>query len=140
MSLPRQRVSGREFVVLILVSLFPAALLGTTSMVLGNFREALWIMQVVCMASLPIGLFIGLPSIYILNSIKRVHVGYYVLVGVIVGMCLTCYFVLMPMFNDGGFDIKWRPFSGQFAILMMLSIATTVLYWIFARPDKTRSI
>lgn len=128
-------ISVREAVSLLAVAIIPALLLGGIGAMNGRGSEAVWTFAITIRSTVLASIFVGLPSIYILDRLQLRGLRHYIMVGVGVSVILAIIFVYPSLSQDREL-LGTGSYLVQYGVLLLLSLMTTALYWILARPDR----
>ncbi len=78
----------------------------------------------------PVALILGAPSYVLLRTLSLNSAWVYALAGIVFGGVLFAIYPLFPGFEHVMVDI------GALPIVMLLSAAATLAFWLIARPDR----
>ena len=130
-------ISLREVVGLFLCSFFPSLLLATISVFVTSGLEYGSGMLFVASFTFLFVFTFGLFSVLLLNYAEKYSIFWYCLPGAVFSLALG-YIFIYPNMARFGVALGYRAYLGQFLLLLMFSVGTSVSYWLIARPDRFR--
>lgn len=128
-------INLREILALIFCAFTPSLVLSLPALFAPSPGEASWVFIIVAEVALFVAAVIGLPIVILFNALRLGALRYYLLAGLLAALGLSAEFVLPGVVNFGWAGGS-EAYTGQIAILVILSEIACVAYWLVARPDR----
>jgi hypothetical protein len=131
----RYLYSYRITVGLVLAAFAPAFVVSVPAFIGGRLREGAWAGLMVLTVSSAVTVLFGIPVVLFFNRMRLLGAKWYMLAGLVSGCGLGLYFILPGVIQNGLSDAGGT-YVFQGAILVALSVISSMIYWITVRPDR----